>query len=141
MKTNEFTFPSADGKTQIHAIKWEPEQGGVAAVLQISHGMIEHVKRYEAFAEFLTNQGFAVVGNDHLGHGDSVTSQEDWGYFAPEQGSDLVVEDLHQLRSQIQAVYSGTPYFMLGHSMGSFLLRKYCPCKAARSHHLYPMGL
>ncbi len=125
MKTNEFTFPSADGKTQIHAIKWEPEQGGVAAVLQISHGMIEHVKRYEAFAEFLTNQGFAVVGNDHLGHGDSVTSQEDWGYFAPEQGSDLVVEDLHQLRSQIQAVYSGTPYFMLGHSMGSFLLRKY----------------
>ncbi len=125
MKKNEFTFPSADGKTQIHGIKWEPGQGVVAAVLQISHGMIEYVERYETFAEYLTTRGFVVVGNDHLGHGASVVSQDDWGYFAPEKGSDLVVEDLHQLRSQIQTAYSGTPYFMLGHSMGSFLLRKY----------------
>ena len=65
----------------------------------------------------------------------------DWGYFAPEQGSDLVVEDLHQLRSQIQAVYSGTPYFMLGHSMGSFLLRKYLSLHGeglARHRRIFP---
>lgn len=125
MRKSEFGFLSADKRTQIHAVKWEPDQGEIQAVLQISHGMIEYVERYEAFAGYLTEKGFLVVGNDHLGHGESVLSQELWGYFAPENGSDMVVEDLHQLRGMIQAEYPGVPYFMLGHSMGSFLLRKY----------------
>lgn len=125
MKKSIFGFLSADGKTQIHAVRWEPDNGEIQGILQISHGMVEYVERYEAFAEYLTEKGFLVVGNDHLGHGGSVVSQEFWGYFAPENGSDLVVEDLHQLREKIQAEYSNVPYFMLGHSMGSFLLRKY----------------
>ena len=124
MKKSIFRFLSSDKKTNIHAVKWEPE-GEARAVLQISHGMIEYVERYEAFADFLTEKGFVVVGNDHLGHGNSVQSQEFWGYFAPEHGSDLVIEDLHQLRARTQAEYPGIPYFMLGHSMGSVLLRKY----------------
>lgn len=125
MKKSVFEFLSADKKTQIHAVKWEPEQGEVQGVLQISHGMIEYVERYDAFAEFLTDKGFVIVGNDHLGHGESVVSQELWGYFAPECGSDLVVRDLHQLRVKTEKEYPKVPYFMLGHSMGSFLLRKY----------------
>ncbi len=125
MRKSTFRFLSADKRTQIHAVKWEPEQGEIQAVLQISHGMIEYVERYEEFAGYLTDKGFMVVGNDHLGHGESVLSQDLWGYFAPEHGSDLVVEDLHQLRKRIQAEYPGIPYFMLGHSMGSFMLRKY----------------
>lgn len=128
MKKSMFGFLSADKKTQIHAVKWEPEQGGIRGVLQISHGMVEYVERYEPFAEFLTGKGFVVVGNDHLGHGESVVSQEFWGYFTPEHGSDVVVRDLHQLREKMQAEYPQIPYFMLGHSMGSFLLRKYL-CK------------
>lgn len=125
MKKSVCKFLSADGETQIHAVKWEPEQGKIAGILQISHGMIEYVERYETFAEYLTGKGFVVVGNDHLGHGASVRSQDDWGYFAPQKGSDIVVEDLHQLRLKTQKEYPGVPYFMLGHSMGSFLLRKY----------------
>ncbi len=125
MKKSVFGFLSADGKTQIHAVRWEPNQGNIHGVLQISHGMIEYVERYEAFAAYLTERGFLVVGNDHLGHGESVTSQDLWGYFAPENGSDLVVEDLQKLRVKIQSEYPRLPYFMLGHSMGSFLLRKY----------------
>lgn len=125
MKKSIFGFLSADGRTQIHAVRWEPDQGEPRGVLQISHGMVEYVERYEAFANYLTDRGFLVVGNDHLGHGESVTSQEFWGYFAAEKGSDLVVEDLHQLRVKIQAEYPQLPYFILGHSMGSFLLRKY----------------
>lgn len=128
MKKSIFGFLSMDKKTQIHAVKWEPEQGEIRGVLQISHGMVEYVERYEAFAEYLTQKGFVVVGNDHLGHGESVVSQELWGYFAPERGSDLVVRDLHQLRKKTEKKYPGVPYFMLGHSMGSFLLRKYL-CK------------
>ena len=93
MKKSIFRFLSSDKKTNIHAVKWEPE-GEARAVLQISHGMIEYVERYEAFADFLTEKGFVVVGNDHLGHGNSVQSQEFWGYFAPEHGSDLVIEEI-----------------------------------------------
>ena len=63
----EFTYNSRDGRTKIHAVEWRPEEGPVTGVLQIFHGMIEFIGRYEEFAEFLTRQGFVVVGNDHLG--------------------------------------------------------------------------
>lgn len=125
MKKTTFGFLSSDQKTQIHAVKWEPKQAEARGVLQISHGMIEYVERYEEFAEYLTDRGFTVVGNDHLGHGQSVASEKMWGYFAPENGSGLVVEDLQRLRTMIQEERPKLPYFMLGHSMGSFLLRRY----------------
>ena len=64
----EFYYPSSDGETQIHAIEWAPE-GEVRAVLQICHGMVEYIGRYDAFASWLAKRGFYVTGNDHLGHG------------------------------------------------------------------------
>ena len=79
-KEEKFTFLSADGKTTIHAVKWIPEDGKYEAILQITHGMIEFVERYRPFAEFLTENGFMVVGHDHLGHGDSVASKDGWGF-------------------------------------------------------------
>ena len=82
MVRNEFTFLSADGKTPIHAVEWLPE-GQVRAVLQISHGVAEYVLRYEPFAEYLTARGFAVVGHDHLGHGQSVVEGSARLYFGP----------------------------------------------------------
>lgn len=125
MKKSIFEFLSADGGTKIHAVKWEPDTGEIKGILQITHGMVEYVERYDAFAEYMTQKGFLVVGHDHLGHGDSVASQEYWGYFAPENGSDILVEDMNTLRTMTQKEYPGIHYFMLGHSMGSFLLRKY----------------
>ncbi len=117
-------FLSADGKTTIHGVEWRPGDGNCRAVLQITHGMVEHIGRYRAFAEYLNGQGFLVVGHDHLGHGKSVISEDDWGYFA-ENPSDTVVEDMHRLRTNVQRQNPGIPYFMLGHSMGSYMLRKY----------------
>jgi alpha-beta hydrolase superfamily lysophospholipase len=125
LKTENFSFLSADGKTKIHAVKWIPEQGGFHAILQITHGMIEYIERYRPFAQFLTEHGFLVVGHDHLGHGQSVSTQEDWGYVGLPKPSDLMVADMHKLRTLIQAEYPDQPYFMLGHSMGSYMLRKY----------------
>ena len=125
MKTENFTFLSSDGKTNIHAVKWSPDDGQYQAILQITHGMVEYIERYEEFAEFLTNRGYLVVGHDHLGHGASVVSKEEWGYFAQENPSDKVVADMHQLRTIIQGENEGVPYFMFGHSMGSYMLRKY----------------
>ena len=62
----EFTFLSSDGKTRLHAMQWLPE-GTPRAVLQISHGVAEHIGRYDGFARYLNEQGLAVVGHDHLG--------------------------------------------------------------------------
>lgn len=121
----EKTFASADGKTTIHAQCWTPDTGVPVAVLQISHGMVEYVDRYDAFARYMAEQGFLVVGHDHLGHGGSVTSQDSWGYFTEGDGSHILVEDLHTLRTLVQQEYPGLPYLMLGHSMGSFILRRY----------------
>lgn len=125
MRAENFGFLSADGKTTIHAVKWIPDSGEFDAILQITHGMIEYIERYIPFAEFLTSKGFLVVGHDHLGHGQSVSTQEDWGYVGLPNPSDLMVADIHTLRTTIQSEYPGKPYFMLGHSMGSYMLRKY----------------
>ena len=124
MKKKEFTYPSADKKTEIHAVIWKPE-GEVRAVLQICHGMVEYIGRYDRFACFLADQGFLVTGNDHLGHGASVTSDDEHGYFGHPDGNKHVIADIHHLRKAAQKKYPDVPYFMLGHSMGSFLLRQY----------------
>ena len=123
-KEEVFSFPSADGRTTVHAVRWTPEDGKYRAVLQITHGMVEYIERYRAFAEFLNDNGFLVVGHDHIGHGESVVSKDEWGYFA-EHPSDTVVADMHTLREMTQKEHPGVPYFMLGHSMGSYMLRKY----------------
>lgn len=124
-KEEQMNFLSKDGKTTIHAVKWIPESGSYKAILQITHGMIEYIERYKPFAEYLNEQGFLVVGHDHLGHGASVTTEEDWGFFEEKNPSDTLVEDMHQLRTIIQGENPGVPYYMLGHSMGSYMLRKY----------------
>lgn len=118
----DFSFPSKDGRTTIHAVRWEPENGNPSAVLQITHGMVEYIERYEDFAEYLANEGYRVVGHDHVGHGDSIVSESDWGYVG-EHPSEIWVSDMHSLRTACQE--EGLPYFMLGHSMGSYLLRQY----------------
>jgi alpha-beta hydrolase superfamily lysophospholipase len=125
MITKEFTFLSSDGKTTVHAVRWMPDSGEFQAILQITHGMVEYIERYAGFAEFLTGHGYLVVGHDHIGHGQSVTSEEEWGYFGRPNPSDLLIADMHTLRTTIQKEYPGKPYFMMGHSMGSYMLRKY----------------
>ncbi len=121
----EFTFASADGRTQIHAVEWRPETAAVQGILQIFHGMVEFIERYEAFAQFLTEKGFVVVGNDHLGHGASIVTKDDFGFFEEKHGNQVLLEDVHQLKTRTEAAYPDVPYFILGHSMGSFLLRQY----------------
>lgn len=125
MVTTNFTFLSNDEKTVVHAVKWIPDDGTYKAILQITHGMVEFIERYALFAEFLTQNGYMVVGHDHIGHGKSVASEEDWGYFCEGTPSDVLIEDMHKLRTLIQEENPNVPYFMLGHSMGSFMLRKY----------------
>lgn len=119
-----FYFPSSDGVSRLHAIRWPPD-GEVRAILQIVHGMSEHIERYDEFARFLAMRGVLVVGHSHLGHGKSVKCDADLGYFAEPDGNACLIADIHALRQRTWAEHKTVPYFILGHSMGSFLTRQY----------------
>lgn len=124
MVRNEFTFPSADGRTAVHAVEWLPE-GRPRAVLQISHGVAEYILRYEPLAEYLTARGLAVAGHDHLGHGGSVAPGGTRLYFGPKGSWNWVVDDLYARYNLLKRQFPDVPLFLLGHSMGSFLARTY----------------
>jgi len=119
----EFYFDSANKTNKIYCKKWIPI-GEPKGILQIVHGMTEFIERYNEFAQFLANQGILVVGHDHMGHGKSVNSQEEWGYFS-KHGSVDALEDIHTLTKMIKEQYKNVPYCILGHSMGSFFVRRF----------------
>ena len=121
----EFTFLSTDGKTQLHGMRWEPEGGSVRAVLQICHGVAEHIARYDAFARYLNGLGIAVVGHDHLGHGLSLPEGGTPVYFGAGSTWNTVVDDIYVLHQRIRLWYPDVPLCIMGHSMGSFLTRTY----------------
>lgn len=125
MIREDFQFLSKDAKTKIHGVRWLPDDGVVHGVVQLVHGMQEYIGRYEELAEFLTGHGFLAVGHDHLGHGQSVRDQRYMGYFCKSSPSDVLVEDIYQVTAITKSAYQGLPYFIFGHSMGSYLLRKY----------------
>ncbi|GGK30926.1 alpha/beta hydrolase [Caldalkalibacillus thermarum] len=124
MSANTFTFTSHDG-VEIVAKKWETDQANPKAVVQIAHGMAEHIQRYEDFAKYLVKHHVAVYGNDHRGHGLTGQKMGITGYFADEDGFDKVVGDMMQLTNIIKTEHPGVPVFLFGHSMGSFLARRY----------------
>lgn len=124
VKKEEFTFDSRDGQSKIHAVCWIPE-GKVICILQIVHGMAEYIERYEEMAQYFAGKGILVTGNDHLGHGKSVTEKGTYGYFCDQDPATVVVRDVHRLKKMTQEDYPGVPYVILGHSMGSFILRNY----------------
>ena len=118
MRTDHF-YPS-HGKGSIHYCRWTPE-GTPKAVFQIVHGIAEFIERYDDFAEFLASQGFLVVGQDHMGHGQSGGEGTIPGYF--HGGWQSAVEDSYQLLQSTMANFPHIPYILFGHSMGSFLVR------------------
>ena len=104
VKKTGFSFLSHDKKTTIHGKKWAPADGNYRAVLQLVHGMVEFIDRYDNFARYMAERGFLVVGHDHLGHGDSVLSEDEWGYFAPNP-SDTVVDDMYYMTLKYLSKY------------------------------------
>ena len=124
MIKNEFYYPSADGKTQIHAVEWKPETE-IKGIIQIAHGVTEYILRYENFAEFFTQKGFVVVGNDHLGHGQSIAPNDKPMYFGPNGSWNFVVKDIDTCKQMAKKKYPNVPYIILGFSLGSFLVRTY----------------
>lgn len=123
MQLDETTIRS--GQDQLPLSVWlaRPE-GKAKGIVQIAHGMSEHKERYEDFIRFLCGHGFVVLINDHRGHGQSVRTKDDLGYFY-ENGGEALVEDLHQLTGWVRERYPKLPFFLFGHSMGSLAVRAY----------------
>lgn len=121
----EITFQSTDGHTTVYASIWLPETEEIRGIVQICHGMAEHIGRYDRFARELCARGFAVCGDDHLGHGRTAAAKEDLGYFGEKDGWIHMVDDENRMRMEMQKRYPDLPYFLLGHSMGSFITRNY----------------
>ncbi len=115
----EFYYPSC-GKGKIHVCRWEPE-GSVKGIIQIVHGIAEYAKRYDYFARYLTQKGYLVVAEDHMGHGKSGGSGTIQGYF--HGGWFSAVQDTYQLLKTTKEEYPDLPYVLFGHSMGSFMAR------------------
>ena len=122
MRKKNLEFISEQDKLRLDGFLIAPKEG--KAILQISHGMCEHKERYIPFMEYMAAKGYICVIHDHRGHGKSIRSQEDLGYFYKNGGENLV-EDLHQITKEIKAQYAGLPYFLFGHSMGSLAVRCY----------------
>ena len=137
----EFEFPSADGTSTVHGVLWvplamerlegSPDQLGLfrpRGVVQLVHGMAEHISRYDDFARFLASQGFLVGGHDHIGHGSTAPDAAGRGVVDADTGAQAMIEDVQQMRLMLtQQVVPGTPYFLFGHSMGSLVVRSYLP--------------
>jgi len=125
LKSNEYKLNTAEDK-EIQVYEWLPDEGTeINGLLQISHGMAEHAKRYRYFAGFLTQNGYAVYANDHRGHGKTAGKIENLGFSSEKNGWGVIVDDLKALSLHIKDKHPKKPFFILGHSMGSFLLRQY----------------
>ncbi len=120
----DFTLPSTVSGRTLHAFRCVPD-GEIRAIVQLSHGMVEFIDRYKPLAEYLAARGILVTGNDHLGHGGSIRTRDDYGYFAEPDGNRAVLDDLHAMTDLTKKLYPDVPYFLLGHSMGSFYARQY----------------
>ena len=118
------TYKSHDQITTIYATIWIPTIP-IKGIVQISHGMIECMSKYEEFANILNQEGYIVCGEDHLGHGRSVIDHQHLGYIAKKKGEEILVEDAHTLTKLMQKEYPGLQIFLLGFSFGSFIARNY----------------
>ena len=124
IRTSVIKFKSANGADTVVGRFFEDGAVRPKCILQISHGMCEYIGRYADFAAFMAQNGYAVCGNDHLGHGDTSEGGTD-GYFAPKDGAKAILADLHTMNGLARRRYPGLPVILLGHSMGSFFARLY----------------
>ncbi len=121
MKKDHF-FSALDGVYELYTTYWIPE-GSPRGLIQIIHGINEYMGRYDAFASFLTKQGFLVFGCDLPGHGKTASRDNDYGFFAEKNGWKQVTLALRELSLSVQADYPYVPFYFFGHSMGSFFTR------------------
>lgn len=147
----EFTIQSKVDGLILDGLVVEPEEGVKrTALLQLSHGMSEYKERYLPFMEFMAEHGVVCVIHDHRGHGKSVKSEQDLGFMYGAGGAGLV-EDLFLVTKWAKKEYPDLPFVLMGHSMGSLVVRAYAKehdqeldalivCGSPSKNYLRPLG-
>ncbi len=102
---------------------YQLENEQIKGTILVLHGMQEHSGRYENFAVFMAEKGYAVLSYDHLGHGRTAKTEEEFGFFATENSVQTVIDNADKMADFLHQKYDGIPHFLLGHSMGSFIAR------------------
>lgn len=118
----ESHYLSADKATQIHSVKWTPSSESIA-IVQIAHGVTEYIERYAPLAKYLTDRGIIVVGNDHLGHGDSIRRDNTPLTIGSKDTEQYLVDDFYTCYKNTKQEHPNLPYILLGFSLGSFVVR------------------
>lgn len=122
---SEISFPSSDGIHTVYALVYTPKHKSSKGIVQLAHGMIDHVQRYEELADYLTGEGYIFAGHYHLGHGKTANKDEDYGFFAERGGVDFLIRDMHAMNKYLRTSFPALPIVLFGHSMGSFITRLY----------------
>lgn len=120
----EAYYSSSNGVNKVRALIWQDDKASPIGVIQIAHGVCEHIGRYDDFARFLAENGFVVCGNDHLGHGKTVETEAELGFVYDGDNVNMV-RDMNTLHNIMSKRYPELPYIIFGHSMGSFFARIY----------------
>lgn len=123
--TREISFESSNKINKIYGNIYVPVDVEPIGIVQICHGMCEYIDKYINFIKFLTSRGFIVCGHDQIGHGMSINSTDNFGYFAPNDGYKYLIEDLKIMSDIVTKEFPSLPLFLFGHSMGSFISRCY----------------
>lgn len=125
LDTSNDNILSSDNTHYLHHNFFEPSDKNIAisATLLIVHGMAEHSGRYADFAQFLADNGIAVATYDHLGHGQTIKTKADLGFFGEEHPVQSLLKDVIVMADSLKARHPDVPHFVMGHSMGSFIVR------------------
>ena len=122
MTPRTIVLPVSDG-LRLATYRWVPD-GAPRGIVQISHGLGEHLRRYGPLAEELTAHGFVVQGHDHRGHGASLAEDGVLGEIGAAGWAELVA-DLGRVMDDARAEYPDLPVVLVGHSMGSYAVQQY----------------
>lgn len=123
----DFSVPSSDGRHTLRGYVYVPE-GDPAGFFHVVHGMTEHIGRYDRIMSDMCERGYVCMGYDNLGHGRTADDPSELGYVAKRNGWDRLCEDVKLFSDAVRAEYDrtegqGKPYILMGHSMGSFIVR------------------
>jgi len=124
MEMKNRTLIAADG-LKIYCYIFKPVNREPKGIVQIVHGLGEHAGRYIEFATKLAKNGYVVCAEDHRGFGRTAISKEQIGHISDSNGHSLIINDMYTLLSHVRIEYPKLPYFIFGHSMGSFLTRSF----------------
>ena len=139
MEIKRMSVKSSDGIHFLAGVVYIPE-GEIKGIYHIVHGMTEHIGRYDRIMRALAEKGYLTFGYDNLGHGYTARDKSELGYIAKKKGWDLLARDVKVFSDAVRAEYGEVkPYYLMGHSMGSFIVRL-SALKYAKPDKLIVMG-